>query len=174
MIRRFLLKIMICVVLVMCLLIGMKKSSGFKTQVYKNVYETNISFGYLNMLYSKYLGNIIPFKLDLGTEPVFNETLKINSKNMYMDGVVVELDNNLIPSLEAGLVVFIGDKEGYGKTIIIEQENGIEVWYGNMENISIELYDYVNKGMYLGNSIDSKLYLVFKQNGNNLNYEDYI
>lgn len=42
-------------------------------------------------------------------------------------------NNYLVPTLESGIVVFMGEKEGYGKTIIIEQINGIDVWYSNIE-----------------------------------------
>lgn|SRR5574344_171042 len=174
-IKKFIVKVMICVLIVLGIMIICKKNNDFKNIIYKNVYENNISFGYLNTLYKNYLGDIIPFKLDVGTTPVFNANLVYKSSNSYNDGCQLVVDTNyLVPSLDAGLVIFVGEKEGYGNTIIVEQSSGIEVWYGNISNVSVNLYDYIEKGTYLGNTIDDKLYLVFKQDGNILNYEDYI
>ena len=53
-------------------------------------------------------------------EPVFNEQLTYNNKESYLDGVKLKLENNLVPINESGIVVFIGEKEGYGNTIIIQ------------------------------------------------------
>ena len=47
------------------------------------------------------------------------------------------------------------------------------MWYGNLDNISVNLYDYLNKNTLIGSSKDS-LYLVFQKNGEYLNYKDYI
>ena len=47
------------------------------------------------------------------------------------------------------------------------------MWYGNISNTSVKLYDYVKKGDILG-EVNDYLYLVYKKNGNILNYEDYI
>lgn len=174
-IKGFIIRLLIAVIFVLSISIGVKKSTSFKTNFYKNVYENNISFGYLNTLYTKYLGPILPFKLDLNQTPVFSEKLTYKSKNKYMDGVELEVETNyLVPSLDAGLVVFVGEKEGYGNTIIIEEESGNEVWYGNLDNLNVELYDYIETGTYLGDTTNNKLYLVFKKDGNILNYEEYL
>ncbi len=83
-------------------------------------------------------------------------------------------NNYLVPSLESGMVVFIGDKDNYPNTIIIEQVNGINVWYSNIENINVNLYDYIDKGTLLGSTINDELYLVYKKDGKTLDYNDYI
>ena len=68
---------------------------------------------------------------------------------------------------------FEGEKEGLGNTIIILGDTGIEVWYSNISN-KVKLYDYIDKGSFIGEAIDDKLYLTFRQNGDILNYEEYI
>ena len=168
-------KILLSIILVLIILILSKTNSNFKSLVYDKVYNTNISFAYLNHLYTTHLGKLIPFNIDLDIKPVFNEKLKYKKANKYLDGCILEVDTNyLVPSLDSGFIVFIGEKDKYGKTIIIEQENGIEVWYGNLDNISVSLYDYIEKGSFLASTINNNLYLVFKQNGQILNYEEYI
>ena len=92
-----------------------------------------------------------------------------------MDGVQLEVASNyLVPNLESGMVIFVGEKENLGKTVIIEQVNGVEVWYSNLSSININIYDYVEKGSLIGEVSDQKLYLTFKKDGQILNYEDYI
>ena len=87
-------------------------------------------------------------------------------------------DKNLLTKtityLESGIVVFIGKKDEYGDTIIIQQIDGIDVWYGNVTNSNIKIYDYVEKGQLLGEVVDNKLYLVFQKKGEYLNYKEYL
>ena len=41
---------------------------------------------------------------------------------MYKDGVKLETDEGyLIPALESGIVVYMGDKEDYGYTVIMNK-----------------------------------------------------
>ena len=172
--KNFIIKIMISLIVVLIVLIGSKKSTSFKTMIYKNVYDNTISFAYLNTLYSKYLGNILHFKLDIGITPVFSETLKYKNKTAYLDGVMLDVDTNyLVPSINSGLVIFVGEKEGYGNTVIVLGEEGVEVWYSNINN-KVKLYDYIEKGTYIGDTIDNKLYLTFKQDSEILNYEEHL
>ena len=165
---------MISIIAVLIILIGCKKSTSFKTMIYKNVYDTNISFAYLNTLYNKYLGSILPFKLDVGITPVFNETLKYKNIEPYFSGAKLSVDiNYLVPSINSGLVIFVGEKENLGNTAIILGDDGVEVWYSNINN-KIKLYDFIEKGSYIGDTIDDNLYLTFKKNGEILNYEKYL
>ena len=79
----------------------------------------------------------------------------------------------MVPILESGVVVFIGEKENYKNTIIVEQTNGVDVFYGNIKSNNIKLYDYVEKGELLG-EVNKELYLVFQKNGEYLDYKKYI
>ena len=131
-------------------------------------------FTKIKKIYNKYLGGILPIKKEINTEKVFNESLKYNNSSLYLDGVKLEVDDNyLVPSLSEGMVVFIGEKDGYGKTIIIEDLDGIYNWYGNIESSSLKLYDYVEKGSLVG-EVNKYLYLVFSKGDKYLNYEKYI
>ena len=68
----------------------------------------------------------------------------------------------------------MGEKEGYGNTVIVQGIDGIDIWYGNVTNISISLYDYIDKKSLLGTTKDDVLYLVYKKDGEILNYEEYL
>lgn len=172
--KGFINRILVSIVIVLVILIGSKKSDIFKDTIYNNVYNNTLTFPYLNMLYNKYLGNILPFKLDIGIKPVFNETLKYKNSEPYLDGVKLNVDSNyLVPSINSGLVIFEGDKDNLGNTIVILGSDGKEVWYSSINN-KVKLYDYVEKGSYIGDAIDDRLYLTFVQDGTILDYEEYI
>lgn len=160
-------------------LIVLKANPKLKPTFYQKVYEDNISFAYINSLYEKYFGSSIPFKEVFKSlnknEQVFNEKLIYKEADNYLDGVKIVVGNDyLIPCIETGLVVFVGEKEGYGNTVIIEQQDGTTVWYSNLKNSSVKLYDYVKKGSYIGENKDDYMYLVFKKEGNIVDYKNYI
>ena len=75
--------------------------------------------------------------------------------------------------LDSGLVVYIGEKEGYGSCIVVKQSNGIDVIYGNITDTNIKVYDYIEKGTIIGNA-NEYLYLVFQKEGETLDYKKYI
>ena len=170
----FFMKLLISIVITLIILILIKSSSNFKNNFYKYTFSDNISFTKLKQVYNKYIGDSNIFDKVVKTTTVFNEELTYNNAEKYLDGVKLSIDNNyLVPINESGIVVFIGNKENYGNTVIIQRIDGIDEWYGNIENINVKLYDYVKKGDLLGES-NNELYLVYKKDGNILNYEEYL
>lgn len=167
-------KLLISIVITLVILILIKSSSSFKNSFYKSVYSDNISFTKLKEVYNKYIGDSNILDKVVKTETVFNEKLSYKKKEKYRDGVKLEVGSNyLVPIEESGIVVFIGEKEGYGNTVIIQRIDGIDEWYGNIDNVNVKLYDYVKKGSLLGEA-NNELYLVYKHDGNVLNYEEYL
>lgn len=164
------------IVLFLILAIVSKSSTTYKDKIVSNLYEKNISFTKIKNIYNKYLGGIIPLdKVESDIVQVFNEELEYKNDSIYYDGVKLEvIDKYLVPIIEEGMVIYIGEKENYGNVVIIECIDGIEIWYGNMETTTIELYDYVEKGSYLGTTLDNNLYLVYSKDGNFLDYKDYL
>lgn len=162
----------VCLLTVLTLII-LKANSNLKTPFYKYVYEDNITFADINKLYKKYFGEQIPFIKDK-SKLVMNEKITYQKQEKYQDGVMLEVSKNYpVPALKEGMVVFVGEKEGYGKTIIISGTDGIDIWYGNI-NSNVKIYDYINQYSLIGESINNKLYIVIKKGEQILNYEDYI
>jgi len=62
----------------------------------------------------------------------------------------------------------------YGKVIILETEDNINIWYGNVCNYTIKLYDHLSKGDIIGETCTNELYLVYKKEGKVLDYNKYI
>ena len=168
-------KLLVCFILVMLCLILMKKNEKFNKFMNDKVFKDNLSFAYLNNLYNKYFGNILPSYKTEDTEAVFNEKLEYSDTSIYHDGYKLTVsDKYLVPIIENGIVVYIGQMEDYGDVVIIEGIDGVDIWYGNLDNISVSLYDYVTKGSYLGEVKDNNLYLVFEKNQEYLKLEDYL
>lgn len=170
-------RLLIVGIVTLITMIFLKGNSQFRSNFYKYVFDTNFSFAKVNELYQKYFGSPIPFK-DLFTDktkPVFNEKLKYYEVHKHKDGARLVVDQNyLVPALGTGIVIFIGDKDEYKNTVIIQQSDGIDVWYSNLNNINVKLYDYVKEGSLLGETIDNNLYLAFKKDGTILDYKEYI
>lgn len=172
-------KSLVTVVLVLIILIVTKSSDRYKAIIKQNVFDKNFSFAEVNKVYTKYLGSALPFKdvkiFKEETTTTFEEKLKYTETSKYLDGVKLTVEQNyLVPIQESGLVVFSGEKEGYGNIIIIQQVNGVDMWYGNLSNINVNLYDYVEKGNLLGEVKDTNLYLVYQKDGKYVDYKEYI
>ena len=100
------------------------------------------------------LENITPKK----STSVFKEKITYSEKESYLNGVQLKVQNNyLVPNQESGVVVYVGKKEGYNDVVIIEGKENINKWYGNLCNISVKLYDYIEEGSYLGETCNEYL-----------------
>lgn len=172
--RSLILRTLTVIVLFLILAIISKSNTTYKDLIVSNLYEKNISFAKVKNLYTKYLGGIIPLeKVSPEITPVFNEKLEYTNESIFYDGVKLEVMNNyLVPIIEEGMVVYIGEKENYGNVIIIEGIDGVEIWYGNIETTSVKLYDYVESGNYLGETKDNYLYLAYSKDGKFLDYKE--
>lgn len=169
-------QILLTTILFLGTLIVMKVNKDSKTFIYENVYNQNLQFASASELYQKYLGNILPLgSIEKKDTPVFQEKLAYEEDNLYKDGGVLKVGNQyMVPLLESGIIVFMGEKEGYGQTVIVQQVNGIDVWYGNIEATNVKMYDYVEKGEMIGQTLTDQLYLVFQKEGKFLDYKEYI
>ena len=173
---KFIIRLFICILIVLGTLIFIKYDKNGKQIIYKYLYENNSNFATINNWYQEHFGDILPFQNTVKekTKLVFNENLVYKDASLYKNGVKLNVeDNYLVPIIESGIVVFIGNKDDYGKTVIIEQIDGVNVWYGNIDNINVSLYDYVSKGELLAEASKS-FYMAFQKNGKFLKYQDYL
>ena len=177
--RNLILRCFSVVIIFLIMAIVSKSNPTYKDLIVSNIYEKNISFAKIKKIYQKYLGGIAPLeKLENVTDPltpVFKEEIEYSEETIYHDGVKLTVSNNyLVPIIEEGLVIYIGEKENYGNVVIIEGIDGVDIWYGNIEKISTKLYDYVEKGNYLGTTKDNVLYLAYQKDGKFLDYKQYL
>lgn len=174
----FINKLLVCFLLFLSVMVLIKVKPEYKDKIYNKLFNNTFSFAKFNKWYKEKFGNALPIDDIIpsnDTVSVFNEKLKYSEAISYKDGVKLTVeDNYLIPTLEGGVVVFIGEKEEYGNCVIIQQSNGIDLWYCNVTNSNLKLYDYVEKGSLVGEASGNYMYLVFQKDGKYLNYKDYI
>ena len=155
-------KFLLTIVLTLITLITLKSNTNLKTIFYEKVLTKNFNFATINKIFKDKFGSPIPFSetiIQKETTPVFNEKLEYTEKSKYLDGVKLTVTKNyLVPTIESGMVVFIGEKENYGNTVIISGIDGIDIWYSNINASSLKLYDYVEKGAFVGESKDTNIY----------------
>ncbi len=175
-VKNFISRLMITIILLLALLIVIKQDPKFKDVIRKNVFSESLEFTKAKKVYQKYFGKFLSVDNIVKEDtPVFSEKLQYSKSNKYKDGVMLTVTSNyMIPILESGIVVFIGEKEGYGNTVIIEGIDGVAVWYSNIKSVKVNMYDYVEKGSLLGEVNNKKLYLVFQKEDKYLDYKKYI
>lgn len=173
---KFFIRLFICILILLLVLIFLKYDKSTSSKIHDFLYEKDINVAKINKWYNSHFGDIVPFQniVKDNTKLVFNENLVYEDASIYKDGVKLNVeDNYLVPIIESGIVVFTGNKDDYGNTVIIEQVDGVSVWYGNVKNVNVSLYDYVTKGEFLGEASKS-FYMVFQKDGKYLNYKDYL
>lgn len=136
-------------------------------------FNETLAFTKINNLYAKYFGDIIPEKVNK-TTPVFESGNSYTSINELDNSYELTLSSNVFNYLESGVVVFIGEKENLGQTVIVQGIDGVDIWYSNLENINVTMYDYVEKDAIVGETKDNKIILTFIENGNYIDYEKYL
>ena len=136
------------------------------------VLTESLPFTKVKCWYEELFGEVLPSNDNAQT--VFDGKLVYKEISDYQNGERLTVSSkSLVNSLASGIVVFSGEKDGFGNTVIIQGIDGADIWYGNLENISLNLYDYIEAGTVIGNTVDEYLYLVIKKDNEYIKYEDY-
>ncbi len=162
-------RLFVIIIIFFSLLIFVNNNESAEKTVKKYLFSNTFKFSKINSWYN----NLFLNKRD--DKPVAN-TNSINYSNAveYNNGVVLTIGTKTpVYLLSSGIVVYIGQKEEYGNTIIVQQSNGVDAWYGNIEDVNVKLYDYVEKDTIIA-SASNTLYLLFDKEGEYLNYKEFI
>ncbi len=174
-IKTFFIKFSLVLVLFLVFTILIKSNTDIKNKIYKYVYNSNLSFASIKKFYNEKIGNVIPFQNVFNEKKVFKEKLEYTNLSVYNKGVKLTLEENYaIPIIKGGIVIFTGEKENMGQTVIIQQSDGIDAWYGNLSTTNMKLYDYVSDNMIVGEAKNNELYLMFQKDGVDVNYKDVL
>lgn len=173
----YFIKFLLCSSLFISLGIVCKLDNNYKIYLEQKIYQEYLDFSSVRLFYDKYMGGIFPIEnsFNKGVVSVFNEELNYKVLASYKEGVSLEVAYNyLVPSINSGLVVYVGEKEGYGNVVIIEGDDDIDIWYGNLCNNVVSLYDFISSGSYIGEVCNNKLYLVYTKKNEFLDYRNYL
>lgn len=121
------------------------------------------------------INNITNILLNKKDSYVSSNSLNYNKIIQKENYEILILDNKTsINNIKEGNVIFIGNIKDKGKTITINTNKNENISYSNLENISVNLYDFVNKDEIIGNTVDNRLILTIKKDDMYIKYEDYI
>ena len=143
--------------------------------VKNNLFNKSINFVKINSLSKKIIGkDVLYFQNKTLTSEVMEENINVLNHEQYFNGEKIFLSENLpIGAIQGGIVIFDGEKENYGKTVIIQGTDGFNIWYGNLNNINVEIYTYVEKNSLIANANGDFIYLTIEKDGKYYNYEEY-
>ena len=168
-------RILITIIFVLGSIIYTNINSDNKKLYKKYVLENSLSFTKINNLYNDLFSEIDFIKKNKdNSKPVFNNISYTNIEN-YKNGIKLNVSpNETISVITSGIVVYIGEKEELGNTIIIQGNDGVDIWYSNLTDTNIKVYDYIESGTILGTSNSNEVYLTLLKDGKYMNYEEYI
>ncbi len=167
-------KTLLSIILVIIIATYIKIDDDNASLVNKYLFQDSLKFTKINKWYQNKFGSIIPTIKD-DSSLVFSENIKENTYTTYKDGVQINYENNKeVALLNGGIVVFTGEKEDYGNVVIIQGNDGIDYTYGNLTNISVNLYDYLEKDTIIGSAKDNYIYLILEKDGKFIKYDEYL
>lgn len=89
-----------------------------------------------------------------GAVPVTGKLLENFEKNGQ--GIMIETGKGAaVQTIDDGIVTFAGVKEDLGKTVIVQHSDQSETWYGNLEEIKVDLYQFIDKREVVGTVSES-------------------
>ena len=97
-------------------------------------------------------------------------TGKMKPTNTPENGVYVQTKDAVMKSIDRGKVIFVGEKQGIGKTVVVQNSQGIESWYGGFDTVTVSLNNWVEVQQPLGKtqgtvSADKGVYFAIKKDG---------
>lgn len=172
--KRIVSKLLLSIIFLLVSIILINKNNNVKEFYQKNIYTNSWSFTKFNSLYNKYFGSLVKDYQVPDTSSVFNETLSYSHIEDYLNGSILSVSSNyMVPVIESGIIVYLGDKDALKNTCIVQGVDGVDIWYSNIDISKLTLMDYVNKGEFLSTTLSDKLYLTLERGNEYIKYEDY-
>lgn len=169
-------RVLISLVIIMFSLIINKINPKIFKTIKNYTFHKSFNFIKVNKISKKIIGKDV-FYVDTKEENTSKvlDLDEINSHSTkYFDGEKFKVSKNLpVGSISSGVVIFIGKKENFNNTIIIQGVDNYNIWYGNIENINYRLYDYVEQGSLIGSCITDEIYLLIEKDGKLFTYDEY-
>lgn len=165
--KKILSKLFTIVIFTMIVITLSNMSPKFKSFIVDKVLNSTIDFSFVNKLSNK-VTNV--FKTSNNTLPVVKE--ENNRKEKYKDGIKYIVNKGASVNIkDSGIVTYIGNKDGYNNTVIIQQSNGYYAWYGNIKE-EVKLYDYIESGSKIGETLTNEYYYVLLKDNKPVNLNE--
>lgn len=168
-------RILLTAIFVLTSIIFTNMNNKNKELYQKYVLEDSLSFTKINNLYHDLFGEVdFINKKNPESKTVFFNAINYKNIEKYKNGSKLTVGlNEVVNAIKSGIVVFIGEKDDLGNTVIIQGNDGIDIWYSNITDTDIKVYDYIESGNILGTSNSDFIYLTINKDGEYLSYEEY-
>ena len=165
---------LIAVIFVLGSIIFTNISAKNKELYQKYVLEDSLEFTKINELYQSLFGSVDITKKDNDSEVVFGNITYTNIEPFKNGSKLTIGMNEVVNVITSGIVVFIGEKDDLGNTIIVQGNDGVDIWYSNITDTDIKVYDYLESGNILGTSNSDDIYITISKDGEFISYEEYM
>jgi stage IV sporulation protein FA len=171
----FLMKIFAAIILFLVVGIVFKNDSPqfLKTQTFVNeVFEKDFQFATVAKWYEDKFG--MPLALIPASDALLEDEQSVEDAkgmeyaipasghvlmpfNQDGRGLMIETgEKSQVKAVKDGIVIYIGERDDIGTTVIIDHPGGGQTWYGKLESIEVNKYDYVKTGTVVGIASKSK------------------
>lgn len=168
-------KVLISLIIFVFLLIINKSNHKIINKIKSSILDESFNFVKINKISKKILGKeVLYYSKNDKSIQVNSDEINTLNVHKYYDGEKFEVSTDLpIGAIQSGVVVFVGNKDKYHNTVIIQCADGYTIWYGNLKDISIKTYDYIEKGNLLGSADGSEIYLLIEKDNKYYTYDEY-
>ncbi|MBR3210436.1 MAG: hypothetical protein IKF71_00665 [Bacilli bacterium] len=151
------------------ILVGMiitKQNPELKAKIEEAIYKKSIPMMNLKNKYNKFFS----WKKEEEVQSVAAEKIQSKKEEKTDTGVKLTVKSQQpIPMLESGIIILMDNH-----TIIVEQIDGVTATYQNIEIKNYKLYDYLEKGEYLGEASSEEIFISFSKEGSYYDYKNYL
>lgn len=161
----FLLKILGAAVLFLAVAIVVKKDSSTFTSMevsIRQAMDKEFNFAFVSEWYEDQFGTPLAFlpstQEDNQTEDQDLQQYALSASGRILEdfdenGQRIAIETGIDTSVQAmneGRVIFIGEKDGFGNTVVIQHSDNSESWYGNLKEVDVSIYEEIQKGGKVG------------------------
>lgn len=165
--KGWLTKLLLSIIIVLMCLIITNVNDDLRSNFKKNILTSNISFTNIKKFYNKYIGG--------KEESLLVSNTDIDSLYEEYNGSykIISNINESVEVRKPGIIVYIGEMKDLGNTVIVQGNDGIDLWYSNVEVNEYSLYDYVSVGDILGSCKEDYYIITIMNDGEFMKYEEY-
>lgn len=179
-------RILASVCLVLCMAIIYRTSAPWTEKArttLENVYQQEFQFATVSNWFEDTIGKPFAFLPEDSHKGANNEATDDHfaapatgtiMQSFVKDGqgVLIKTSNSTsVDTIKEGVVIYAGEKETHGKTVIVQHPDKSESWYARLQEINVSLYEEIKKGTKVGRVSPSaepdkgEFYFALKANG---------
>lgn len=167
-------KLLLSIIFLLVSLIYVNINNKNKEKYTDSILEDSISFTKMNNIYDKYIGSSKKEESNNNELLTMNGSIEYTSMAQYNNSTEFTVNKDSpVSILKPGIIVYVGEKDDLGNTVIVQGNDGVDIWYSNILVSEYSLYDYVTKNDIIGTTNDNHLYITIDKDGTYLTYEEY-